>query len=95
MRRARSILRTRLPRWVEEGARLIGGDYGTRPEHIAAMAAVARELKPVRVKKISVATTKRARVEVTDPANRGDQQREEESFHSRPDEDEAGVDRGA
>ena len=28
-------------RWVEEGARLIGGDYGTRPEHIAAMAAVA------------------------------------------------------
>jgi hypothetical protein len=40
-----------LPRWVEEGARLIGGDYGTRPEHIAAMAAVARELKPVRVKK--------------------------------------------
>ena len=42
-----------LPRWVEEGARLIGGDYGTRPEHIAAMAAVARELKPVRVKKVS------------------------------------------
>ena len=29
-----------LPRWVEEGARLIGGDYGTRPEHIAAMAPV-------------------------------------------------------
>jgi methionine synthase I (cobalamin-dependent)/5,10-methylenetetrahydrofolate reductase len=50
-----------LPRWVEEGARLIGGDYGTRPEHIAAMAAVARELKPVRVKKISTART---RVEV-------------------------------
>ena len=55
-----------LPRWVEEGARLIGGDYGTRPEHIAAMAAVARELKPVRVKKISVAS--RPRVEVTEPA---------------------------
>ena len=28
-----------LPHWVAEGARLIGGDYGTRPEHIAAMAA--------------------------------------------------------
>ena len=53
-----------LPRWVEEGARLIGGDYGTRPEHIAAMAAVARGLKPVRVKKITVATG-RTRVEVT------------------------------
>jgi methionine synthase I (cobalamin-dependent)/5,10-methylenetetrahydrofolate reductase len=47
-----------LPRWVEEGARLIGGDYGTRPEHIAAMAAVARDLKPVRVKKISSARTR-------------------------------------
>jgi len=55
------------PRWVEEGARLIGGDYGTRPEHIAAMAAVARELKPVRVKKISPTAT-RARIEVTQPA---------------------------
>jgi methionine synthase I (cobalamin-dependent)/5,10-methylenetetrahydrofolate reductase len=49
-----------MPRWVEEGARLIGGDYGTRPEHIAAMAAVARGLKPVRVKK---ATPSRARIE--------------------------------
>jgi len=51
-----------LPRWVEEGARLIGGDYGTRPEHIAAMAAVARGLKPVRLKKIVVEPT-RTRVE--------------------------------
>jgi methionine synthase I (cobalamin-dependent)/5,10-methylenetetrahydrofolate reductase len=56
-----------LPRWVEEGARLIGGDYGTRPEHIAAMAAVARDLKPVRVKKVS-AVAGRARVEITEPA---------------------------
>jgi homocysteine S-methyltransferase len=54
-----------LPRWVEEGARLIGGDYGTRPEHIAAMAAVARELKPVLTKKISPVAAK-ARVEVAD-----------------------------
>ncbi|HEY0257376.1 MAG TPA: homocysteine S-methyltransferase family protein, partial [Candidatus Methylacidiphilales bacterium] len=56
-----------LPRWVEEGARLIGGDYGTRPEHIAAMAAVVRELKPVRVKKISTASF-RPRVETAEPA---------------------------
>jgi homocysteine S-methyltransferase len=56
-----------LPRWVEEGARLIGGDYGTRPEHIAAMAAVARELKPVRVKKISVVAP-RPRVEAVESA---------------------------
>ncbi|MEJ0000357.1 MAG: homocysteine S-methyltransferase family protein [Verrucomicrobiota bacterium] len=48
-------------RWVEEGARLIGGDYGTRPAHIAAMAAVARALKPIRVKKLAAA---RPRVEV-------------------------------
>jgi homocysteine S-methyltransferase len=53
-----------LPQWVEQGARLIGGDYGTRPEHIAAMAAVARELKPVRVKKISPVAA-RVRVEAT------------------------------
>jgi homocysteine S-methyltransferase len=52
-----------LPRWVEEGARLIGGDYGTRPEHIAAMAAAARTLQPVRVKKPAVA---RPRVEVVE-----------------------------
>jgi methionine synthase / methylenetetrahydrofolate reductase(NADPH) len=56
-----------LPRWVEEGARLIGGDYGTRPEHIAAMAAVARELKPVRVKKVSIPAT-RPRIDVAEPA---------------------------
>jgi len=56
-----------LPRWVEEGARLIGGDYGTSPAHIAAMAAAARELKPVRVKKISPVKT-RARIEVVEPA---------------------------
>ena len=51
-----------LPRWVEEGARLIGGDYGTRPEHIRAMAEVARGLKPVREKKAVVKP--RPRVEV-------------------------------
>jgi homocysteine S-methyltransferase len=56
-----------LPLWVAEGARLIGGDYGTRPEHIAAMAAVARELRPVRTKKLSP-TPARARVEVAEPA---------------------------
>ena len=39
-----------MPRWVQEGARLIGGDYGTGPEHIAAMASLARSLKPVRSK---------------------------------------------
>jgi methionine synthase I (cobalamin-dependent)/5,10-methylenetetrahydrofolate reductase len=55
-----------LPHWVEEGARLIGGDYGTRPEHIAAMAQVARELKPVRVKKAAVRA--RSRVESNSPA---------------------------
>jgi homocysteine S-methyltransferase len=55
-----------LPRWVEEGARLIGGDYGTRPEHIAAMATVARELKPIRNKKIAP-MARRARVEVAEP----------------------------
>ena len=56
-----------LPRWVEEGARLIGGDYGTRPEHIAAMAKVARELKPVRVKKASPAAN-RLRFETSESA---------------------------
>jgi homocysteine S-methyltransferase len=54
-----------LPRWVEEGARLIGGDYGTRPEHIAAMARVARGLKPVREKSAAVAPA-RSRVETTE-----------------------------
>jgi methionine synthase I (cobalamin-dependent)/5,10-methylenetetrahydrofolate reductase len=68
-----------LPRWVEEGARLIGGDYGTRPEHIAAMAAVARELKPVRVKKMS-ALTKRTRVELAEPAKAASKRAEEVSI---------------
>jgi methionine synthase I (cobalamin-dependent)/5,10-methylenetetrahydrofolate reductase len=54
-----------LPQWVAEGARLIGGDYGTRPEHIAAMAAVVRELKPVRAKKPSLRS--RQRIVVTEP----------------------------
>jgi len=53
-----------LPHWVAEGARLIGGDYGTRPEHIAAMAAVIGDLKPVRVKKIAA----RQRVSVSETA---------------------------
>ncbi len=52
-----------LPRLVEEGARLIGGDYGTRPEHIAAMAASVRDLKPVRVKK---PLAPRSRVEISE-----------------------------
>jgi methionine synthase I (cobalamin-dependent)/5,10-methylenetetrahydrofolate reductase len=68
-----------LPRWVDEGARLIGGDYGTRPEHIAAMAAVARELKPIRAKKISV-TTKRMRIDVTEPLIAGSGREEEVSI---------------
>jgi len=55
---------TTLPQWVAEGARLIGGDYGTRPEHIAAMAAVIGDLKPVRVKKIAA----RQRVSISEPA---------------------------
>jgi methionine synthase I (cobalamin-dependent)/5,10-methylenetetrahydrofolate reductase len=54
-----------LPRWVEEGARLIGGDYGTRPEHIAAMASVARDLKPAKAKKISTVTP-RSRAETVE-----------------------------
>jgi methionine synthase / methylenetetrahydrofolate reductase(NADPH) len=67
-----------LPRWVEEGARLIGGDYGTRPEHIAAMAAAARELKPVRVKKATPAA--RARIDVTEPALASTKRAEEVSI---------------
>jgi methionine synthase I (cobalamin-dependent)/5,10-methylenetetrahydrofolate reductase len=55
-----------LPQWVAEGARLIGGDYGTRPGHIAAMAAAVRDLKPVRVKKLAV----RERIAVSEPAVR-------------------------
>jgi homocysteine S-methyltransferase len=56
-----------LPQLVAEGAGLIGGDYGTRPEHIAAMAPIARALKPVRVKKPSAAVP-RLRVETAEPA---------------------------
>jgi homocysteine S-methyltransferase len=69
-----------LPRWVEEGARLVGGDYGTRPEHIAAMAVVARELRLVRVKKISIPVT-RPRVEVAGDCVIGGRGG---SLHSRP-----------
>jgi len=56
-----------VPLWVEEGARLIGGDYGTRPEHIAAMAPILRELKPVRIKKIA-ATAPRPRIDIAESA---------------------------
>jgi len=65
-----------LPRLVEEGARLIGGDYGTRPEHIAAMAAVVGGLKPVRVKKPAV----RPRAEVAGVAPRASAVAEESSI---------------
>jgi homocysteine S-methyltransferase len=67
-----------LPRWVEEGARLIGGDYGTRPEHIAAMAAAARGLQPVRVKKPVASTGTRA--EIVAPAVRAASPEEEGSI---------------
>jgi 5,10-methylenetetrahydrofolate reductase len=58
-----------LPQWVAEGARLIGGDYGTRPAHVAAMAAVVRELQPVREKKPSLRS--RQRIEVVAPSTGG------------------------
>jgi methionine synthase I (cobalamin-dependent)/5,10-methylenetetrahydrofolate reductase len=58
-----------LPQWVAEGARLIGGDYGTRPAHVAAMAAVVRELQPVREKKPSLRS--RQRIEVMAPSTGG------------------------
>lgn len=45
-----------LPRLVAEGARIIGGDYGTTPAHIAAMAAAAAELKPVKTKVLRTAS---------------------------------------
>jgi len=67
-----------LPRWVEEGARLIGGDYGTSPQHIAAMAQVARELKPVRVKK--AALSPRARIALIEPAVHATVPKEETSI---------------
>jgi homocysteine S-methyltransferase len=66
-----------LPRWVEEGARLIGGDYGTRPEHIAAMAVAAKNLPPVRVKKIA---PPRRSAEVITPAPRATAPAEETSI---------------
>ena len=62
-----------LPRWVEEGARLIGGDYGTRPEHVAAMAAAAHDLKPVRVKKLAAA---KSQAEVIAPSRTSEPQEE-------------------
>jgi methionine synthase I (cobalamin-dependent)/5,10-methylenetetrahydrofolate reductase len=68
-----------LPRWVEEGARLIGGDYGTRPGHIAAMAAMARELKPVRVKKF-VSLERRPRFEVAEVQDKSTARQEEVSI---------------
>ena len=54
-----------LPQLAAEGARLMGGDYGTTPEHIAAMAAVIKDLTPVRVKKPS-----RPRLEVVEPVRK-------------------------
>jgi len=54
-----------LPQLVAEGARLIGGDYGTRPEHIAAMARVIKQLKPVRVK-VPLSVAARPRMEITE-----------------------------
>jgi len=68
-----------LPSLVEQGARLIGGDYGTRPEHIAAMARVVRELKPVKVKKASTAT-QRARIETSESAIKSAPREEEISI---------------
>jgi len=68
-----------LPRLVEEGARLIGGDYGTRPEHIAAMAPILRELKPVRVKKVSTASS-RARIETSEAPLKATVREEEPSI---------------
>ncbi len=35
-----------LPGLVAKGAQLVGGDYGTRPEHVAALAAAAANLRP-------------------------------------------------
>lgn len=53
-----------LPRFVAEGANLVGGDYGTTPAHIAALAEAAKELKPVRQK----AARTKSRVTVTGKA---------------------------
>ena len=48
-----------LPAFVAQGARLIGGDYGTEPRHVAAMAKAAQELHlvPRRGKPKSVRTS--------------------------------------
>ncbi|CAF0704591.1 bifunctional homocysteine S-methyltransferase/methylenetetrahydrofolate reductase [Candidatus Methylacidithermus pantelleriae] len=54
-----------LPRFVAEGARLIGGDYGTDPSHIAAMVAVAGSLRPVGAK------PRRRRVFLREPTEEG------------------------
>jgi methionine synthase / methylenetetrahydrofolate reductase(NADPH) len=35
-----------IPEFVQRGARLIGGDYGTEPRHIQAMVQAAKNLKP-------------------------------------------------
>ncbi len=40
-----------LPHFVEEGVRLMGGDYGTTPAHIKALAQKAVGLKPIHLKK--------------------------------------------
>lgn len=65
-----------LPRFVAEGANLIGGDYGTTPAHIAALAEAAKELKPVRQK---TARTK-SRISVTGKAAPVTVESEEESL---------------
>jgi methionine synthase / methylenetetrahydrofolate reductase(NADPH) len=39
-----------LPRFVAEGARIVGGDYGTTPTHIAALVQALDGLKPVKTK---------------------------------------------
>jgi len=36
------------PLFVERGVRLLGGDYGTTPAHIAALAEAVRDLKPLK-----------------------------------------------
>jgi len=53
-----------LPAFVEEGVRLIGGDYGTEPRHIAALAEAARNLAPRKGKQ----ARRRVSVNVAAPA---------------------------
>lgn len=57
-----------LPRFVAEGARLIGGDYGTTPAHIAALTAAVGGLKPVREKVVRAKTPVTASAPSTAPA---------------------------